>query len=107
MFDLNGDGEVDVDEFEKVRDVVLNSTSVGHRHRDRSTTGNIAGSVGDALVEYFFGLNKDGKLTVEKFGEFHAQLLEEILRLEVLLTVLVMVVIGKIDSGPICNFIFG
>ena len=83
MFDLNGDGEVDVDEFEKVRDVVLNSTSVGHRHRDRSTTGNIAGSVGDALVEYFFGPNKDGKLTVEKFGEFHAQLLEEILRLEV------------------------
>jgi hypothetical protein len=39
--------------------------------------------VGDALVEYFFGPNKDGKLTVEKFGEFHAQLLEEILRLEV------------------------
>ena len=83
MFDLNGDGEVDVDEFEKVRDVVLNSTSVGHRHRDRSTTGNIAGSVGNALVEYFFGPKKDGKLTVEKFREFHSQLLEEILRLEV------------------------
>ena len=83
MFDLNGDGEVDVDEFEKVRGVVLNSTSVGHRHRDRSTTGNVAGSVGNALVEYFFGPNKDGKLTVEEFGEFHAQLLEEILRLEV------------------------
>ena len=84
MFDLNGDGEVDVEEFETVRDVVLNSTSVGHRHRDRSTTGNVAGSVDDALVEYFFGPNKDGKLTVEKFREFHEQLLLEVLRLEVL-----------------------
>ena len=83
MFDLNGDGEVDVGEFETVRDVVLNSTSIGHRHRDRSTTGNVAGSVGDALVDHFFGLKRDGKLTIEKFKEFHEQLLREILRLEV------------------------
>ena len=83
MFDLNGDGEVDVGEFETVRDVVLNSTSIGHRHRDRSTTGNVAGSVGDALVDHFFGPKRDGKLTIEKFKEFHEQLLLEILRLEV------------------------
>lgn len=83
MFDLNGDGEVDVGEFETVRDVVLNSTSIGARHRDRSTTGNVAGSVGDALVDHFFGPQRDGKLTIEKFKEFHEQLLVEILKLEV------------------------
>ena len=83
MFDLNGDGEVDVDEFEKVRSVVLSATSVGHRHRDRSTTGNIAGSVGDALVDHFFGPERNERLTIERFREFHEQLLREILRLEV------------------------
>ena len=83
MFDLNGDGEVDVDEFETVRGVVLSATSVGHRHRDRSTTGNVAGSVGDALVDHFFGEKRDGRLTIEKFREFHEQLLLEILKLEV------------------------
>ena len=34
-------------------------------------TGNVAGGVGDALVEHFFGADKGGKLTVEMFGEFH------------------------------------
>ena len=43
MFDLNGDGEVDVDEFETVRSVILNSTAVGARHRDHLVTGNVAG----------------------------------------------------------------
>ena len=83
MFDLNGDGEVDVDEFERVRSVVLSATSVGHRHRDRSTTGNIAGSVGDALVDHFFGLERKERLTIERFRRFHEELLREILRLEV------------------------
>ena len=46
-------------------------------------TGNVAGGVGDALVEHFFGADKGGKLTVEMFGEFHRLLRTELLRLEV------------------------
>ena len=43
MFDLNGDGEVDCGEFQTVQAVILNSTAVGARHRDHSTTGSVAG----------------------------------------------------------------
>ena len=43
MFDLNGDGEVDCEEFQTVQGVILNSTAVGARHRDHSTTGSVAG----------------------------------------------------------------
>ena len=99
MFDLNGDGEVDVGEFETVRGVVLNSTSIGHRHRDRSTTGNVAGSVGDALVDYFFGPKRDGRLTIEKFQEFHEQLLLEILKLEVQCTHKFYGIVRKLVKG--------
>ena len=67
----------------KVRDVILSSTSVGARHRDHLVTGNVAGGVGDALVEHFFGVDRQGKLTVEIFGEFHRMLRTELLQLEV------------------------
>ena len=46
-------------------------------------TGNVAGGVGDALVEHFVGADKGGKLTVEMFGEFHRLLRTELLMLEV------------------------
>ena len=42
-------------------------------------TGSVAGGVGDALVEHFFGADKGGKLTVE----IHRLLRTELLRLEV------------------------
>ena len=41
------------------------------------------GSVDDALVEHFFGHDMSGKLTVEKFRQFHRKLRLEILKLEV------------------------
>ena len=41
------------------------------------------GSVGDGLVEKFFGKNGDQRLTVDKFKDFHMQLLEEVMKLEV------------------------
>ena len=66
-----------------MRDVILSSTSVGARHRDHLVTGNVAGGVGDALVEHFFGVDRQGKLTVEIFGEFHRMLRTELLQLEV------------------------
>lgn len=40
MFDLNGDGDVDVDEFEKVATLIRQQTSIGSRHRDHTNTGN-------------------------------------------------------------------
>ena len=46
MFDLNGDGEVDCEEFRTVQAVILSSTAIGARHRDHSTTGSVAGEGG-------------------------------------------------------------
>lgn len=39
MFDLNGDGEVEFDEFETVQSVLLSSTAMGVRHRDHVING--------------------------------------------------------------------
>lgn len=40
MFDLNGDGDVDCEEFEKVATLIRQQTSIGSRHRDHAATGN-------------------------------------------------------------------
>lgn len=40
MFDLNGDGDVDVEEFEKVTALIRQRTSVGARHREISVSAN-------------------------------------------------------------------
>lgn len=82
MFDLNGDGNVDAEEFEKVQQIVMNQTSMGMRHRDRSTTGNVNKGVSSALATYFFGADGSKKLTVENFLDFQLQLQTEILRIE-------------------------
>lgn len=82
MFDLNGDGNVDYDEFEKVQTIIRHQTSFGMRHRDHQTTGSIYRGVSSALCNYFFGPKLDKKLTVEKFLNFQRQLQTEILTLE-------------------------
>ncbi|KTG42753.1 hypothetical protein cypCar_00017401 [Cyprinus carpio] len=76
MFDLNGDGEVDLEEFEQ--------TSMGMRHRDRSTTGNTlkTGGCSSALTTYFFGADLKGKLTIGSFLEFQRKLQHDVLKLE-------------------------
>ncbi|KAG7167533.1 Calcium uptake protein 1-like [Homarus americanus] len=56
MFDLNGDGDVDYEEFDK--------------------------GVNSALSTYFFGITLREKLTIEKFLFFQQQLQQEILSLE-------------------------
>lgn len=101
MFDLNGDGDVDSEEFEKVQTLIRQQTSIGSRHRDHANTGNtfkvekinyllkqnwineIFQGVNSALSTYFFGPNMDEKLTIEKFLDFQHQLQKEILSLEV------------------------
>ncbi|CAB0012827.1 unnamed protein product [Nesidiocoris tenuis] len=82
MFDLNGDGDVDCEEFEKVATLIRLQTSIGSRHRDHANTGNTFKGVNSALTTYFFGPNLDEKLTIEKFLEFQNQLQTEILSLE-------------------------
>ena len=51
MFDLDGNGQVDVGEFQKVQQVILDSTAVGARHRDHKTTGNVAGEANTVAVD--------------------------------------------------------
>ncbi|GJQ69811.1 hypothetical protein Trydic_g22365 [Trypoxylus dichotomus] len=82
MFDLNGDGDVDCEEFEKVATLIRHQTSIGSRHRDHANTGNTFKGVNSALTTYFFGPNLKQKLTIEKFLDFQEQLQKEILSLE-------------------------
>ncbi|XP_029925899.1 calcium uptake protein 1, mitochondrial isoform X3 [Myripristis murdjan] len=84
MFDLNGDGEVDLEEFEQVQSIIRSQTSMGMRHRDRSTTGNTLKTAGcsSALTTYFFGADLKGKLTIGSFLEFQRKLQHDVLKLE-------------------------
>ena len=108
MFDFNGDGDVDAEEFDQVAHLLRQNTTHGSRHRD--TTGNSykvenilswlqflielviinllllflnKQGVNSALSTFFFGPNRDQKLTIERFVEFQQQLQREILTLEV------------------------
>ena len=57
MFDLNGDGDVDANEFEQVQSILRQSTSVGSKHRDHANTGStINKKTNSALSNYFFGM---------------------------------------------------
>jgi Ca2+-binding EF-hand superfamily protein len=82
MFDLNGDGEVDASEFQKVCNILNKGTAVGQRHRDHTTTGSVSKGVGGALQLYFFGSDLKQRLTAEKFGQFQDKLQRELLRIE-------------------------
>jgi len=82
MFDLNGDGDVDAEEFAQVQNIIRQTTSVGSRHRDHANTGSTLKGINSALSNYFFGENLDGKLTIERFLEFQQHLQTEILTLE-------------------------
>ncbi|XP_012214702.1 calcium uptake protein 1 homolog, mitochondrial isoform X2 [Linepithema humile] len=82
MFDFNGDGDVDSEEFGKVATLIRQQTSIGTRHRDHATTGNTFKGVNSALTTYFFGPEMNQKLTIEKFLDFQQQLQREIMSLE-------------------------
>lgn len=82
MFDFNGDGEVDIEEFEKVNAIIRNQTSIGKRHKDHITTGSVNKGVGSALLTFFFGPDGKKKLTVKEFLTFQQRLQNEVLRIE-------------------------
>lgn len=59
MFDFNGDGDVDSEEFGKVATLIRQQTSIGTRHRDHATTGNTFKVIINLLIfEYSFLKNK-------------------------------------------------
>ncbi|XP_053206825.1 calcium uptake protein 1 homolog, mitochondrial-like isoform X2 [Panonychus citri] len=80
MFDLNGDGNVDYEEFEKVQNAILHQTSIGQKLGSSIKT-NYRG-VSSALAKYFFGPELKEKLTIQKFLDFQKQLQDEMLTLE-------------------------
>eukprot|EP00118_Oscarella_pearsei_P007397 m.35984 g.35984 ORF g.35984 m.35984 type:complete len:418 (+) comp32197_c0_seq2:46-1299(+) len=82
MFDLNGDGNVDKQEFDKVCDVLTKKTAVGLRHRDHSAVGNVAKPVGSSLSNNLFGSDGGHKLTASNFSEFHDRLQDGVLKIE-------------------------
>lgn len=82
MFDLNGDGDVDRGEFDKVQEIVRAQTTMGSRHRDHAVTGSVMKDYSSALMTYFFGQNADKKLTVKQFLDFQAEVSKEVLRIE-------------------------
>ncbi|XP_074648377.1 calcium uptake protein 1, mitochondrial-like [Tubulanus polymorphus] len=82
MFDFNGDGDVDYEEFSKVQTIIRSQTSIGMRHRDHAVTGNTIKPFNSALTAFFFGKDLDQKLTIEKFLEFQNQLKKDVLKLE-------------------------
>jgi Ca2+-binding EF-hand superfamily protein len=82
MFDVDGNGDIDYQEFEQLHAIIRNQTSLGQRHRDTHMTGSVI-KENSNLNEYFFGKNKDQLLTVKKFSEFHRQLQFEVLKIEV------------------------
>ncbi|CAF1333452.1 unnamed protein product, partial [Didymodactylos carnosus] len=81
MFDLDGNGNFDYDEFLKLKNLIRSQTTVGQRHRDHATTGNILKET-SILNKYFFGENLDQTLSIHKFLEFYEQLQNEIIHLE-------------------------
>lgn len=82
MFDINGDGELDLEEFNMVQEIIRNQTSIGMKHRDHTTTGSVDRGMSSALVTFFFGKDGKKKLTHQEFLEFQRQLQREINRIE-------------------------
>ena len=59
-------------------------TQTGMRHRDHAVTGSVlSDQVNSGLKEYFFGKNKDKRLTAKGFIEFQKKLQREVMYLEV------------------------
>ncbi|RMC11859.1 hypothetical protein DUI87_11985 [Hirundo rustica rustica] len=67
----------------QVQSIIRSQTSMGMRHRDRSTTGNtLKTGFSSALTTYFFGADLKGKLTISHFLDFQRKLQHDILKLE-------------------------
>jgi hypothetical protein len=81
MFDLDGNGNIDIEEFEQLQTILRNKTSLGQRHRDTYMTGSVIKG-NSTLNEYFFGSDLKGLLTVNKFIDFQKRLQTEVIQME-------------------------
>lgn len=102
MFDTDGNGNLDLEEFEhvnlildliisklpenvyifKLQTIIRNQTSLGQRHRDTRMTGSVI-KENSCLNEFFFGKDLDQLLTSQKFTDFQRKLQTEVIRMEV------------------------
>ncbi|XP_046920318.2 calcium uptake protein 1 homolog, mitochondrial isoform X1 [Dermatophagoides farinae] len=78
MFDLNGDGEVEYEEFAKVQNAILAQTSVGKKMGKCIRYKGIS----SAISKYFFGNNLEQRLTINRFLHFQETVQKELLTLE-------------------------
>ncbi|MFH4984667.1 hypothetical protein AB6A40_011376, partial [Gnathostoma spinigerum] len=83
IFDADGSGELDKNEFELVQDLLMSQTNVGQRHRDEYSSGlSSRKHINSALSRLFFGADGEQKLSVEKFLDFQAHLFRDVLKIE-------------------------
>lgn len=81
MFDADGNGNLDMEEFEQLQTIIRSQTTLGQRHRDTHMTGSVI-KENSNLNEYFFGSERSELLTVQKFTEFQRKLQSEVIRME-------------------------
>jgi len=74
MFDLDGNGVVDAQEFDKVIEIIMKGTPVAKKHTNRRKQSNIA--------RYFFGDDRKNELTSDEFLKFQTDIQREILKIE-------------------------
>ena len=79
---IDGNGNIDHEEFDELQAIIRNQTSIGQRHRDTRMTGSVLKG-NKNLNEYFFGKENDQLLTVEKFIDFQKKLQAEVMQKEV------------------------
>uniref|UniRef100_A0A1I7WMH8 EF-hand domain-containing protein n=1 Tax=Heterorhabditis bacteriophora TaxID=37862 RepID=A0A1I7WMH8_HETBA len=83
IFDVNGDGALDKEEFQKVQQLIMSQTTVGQRHRDHITpNSSFRVESNSSLEAYFFGKDGQKKLSARKFLEFQEKLHNDILYME-------------------------
>lgn len=64
--------------------MIRHQTTIGAQHRNNALSGTVLRHhTNSSLAAYFFGPNKDQKLSIDKFLDFQAQIQDEILRMEV------------------------
>lgn len=74
MFDLDGNGVVDADEFDKVTEIIMKGTTVAKQHKTKKRQSNIS--------RYFFGESRDKELTSDEFLKFQEDIQFDILKME-------------------------
>lgn len=81
MFDLDGNGNIDHQEFEDLQSIIRSKTQMGKKHHDTRMTGSVL-KENSALNKYFFGNDFTQLLTIEKFTNFQKHLQSEMIRME-------------------------